>query len=201
MHSTSVATGPHHWHRSINSLLTIVAVILGIYIAIIPFLPQVSWHLNHQHHVQAVQTIVRQQTTKQVPIPAINQLLIPRLGMQQIINTGSTIAELRKGVWLIPHTSTPDNAGNTVIVGHRFTYAGPAVFYFLDKVQINDPIVIDWEQHEYTYKVAAITTVSPTNLSVEAPTSKAALTLYTCTPLWSAQNRLVIRADLEGVRS
>ena len=201
MHSTSAAMSPRHWHRRTNNILTVIAVILGVYITITPFLPQLSWQFNHNRQARAVQAAVHQQTNRHTPVPEANQLLIPRLGMQEVIHTGPTTAELSKGVWLIPNTSTPDRDSNTVVIGHRFTYAGPAVFYFLDKVQVNDPIVIDWDHREYTYKVQAIDIVPPTDISVEAPTTKAMLTLYTCTPLWTAQNRLVIHASLEGIRS
>lgn len=123
------------------------------------------------------------------------------MGLRETINTGPTIRELRKGVWLIPKTSTPDKASNTVMAGHRFTYAGPAVFYFLDKVQLDDMITIDWQSKEYTYKVSTIKEVPPTAVEIQNPSEKPMLTLYTCTPLWSAKNRLVVQAMLVKERS
>jgi sortase A len=85
------------------------------------------------------------------------------------------------------------------LVGHRFTYAGAAVFYNLDKVKSGDQIIVYWHGKAYEYKVFNISQVSPNKASVEAPTNESILTLYTCTPLLTAKDRLVIQAVLENV--
>lgn len=187
-------------HQKINDFLTILVVCFGLYLIGVPYLPQVGWWLHPPTPV-ASHTIKIDTAAALPPIPADNELVIPRLGMKETIHTGPTIAELRKGVWLIPGSSTPDQGSNTVIIGHRFTYAGPAVFYFLDKVQLGDSITVDWQHKEYTYTVKNIRAVLPTDVSVERPTKNSQLTLYTCTPLWSVSHRLVITATLTGVRS
>ena len=120
------------------------------------------------------------------------------LGMEETINEGNSIATLRKGVWRLPHTSTPDKGGNTVLVGHRFTYSGQAVFYHLDKVKQGDRITIVWKGKLYSYEVKTIKVVPPTEVSVEANTKEPMLTIYTCTPLLTAKDRLVIQATPIG---
>jgi LPXTG-site transpeptidase (sortase) family protein len=195
MSSTSM---PAITHRRVNNALTILVIMLALYILAAPYLPQIGWWLNPPT-VPSRSASVKASPKK--PISAQNLLIIDRLDMRQTINSGKTMSELRKGPWLIPKTSTPDRSSNTVIAGHRFTYAGPAVFYFLDKVQLHDSIVIDWQHKEYTYRVATIKIVPPSDLSVQNPTKSSQLTLYTCTPLWTAKNRLIITAPLEGVRS
>ena len=95
----------------------------------------------------------------------------------------------------MPHTSTPDKGGNTVLVGHRFTYKNPeGVFYHLDKVQLGDAITLHWQGNAYDYEVAEIKVVPANEISVEDNTAEPQLTIYTCTPLWSVKNRLVIIA-------
>lgn len=190
------------FHRKLNTALTLIVVVLGLYISLSPFVPQMGWWFRHRHPAYSMGTAktVPPPTENHAPFPIDNLLVIPRLEMREVIHTGSSLAELNKGAWLIPHTSTPDQNSNSVIVGHRFTYVGSGVFYFLDKVEMGDTITIYWQQKEYTYKVGSIKVVPPTEISVEAPTDKPQLTLYTCTPLWTAKNRLVITADLEGVR-
>lgn len=172
-------------------------MLLSIYIVLSPFLPLLGWWLSPPKNTAAAPKSVSQQAT----IAADPTLIVPRLGMKELIHTGATTAELSKGVWLLPKTSTPDKQSNTVIVGHRFTYAGPAVFYFLDKVKLHDQILVDWQHKEYTYRVEKIEVVPPTQVSVQAPTDKPTLTLYTCTPLITAKNRLVIIAPLIKERS
>lgn len=183
-------------HRRLNLGLSVVATVLGLYIVAAPFMPQIGWRLSPHKNVQAKQAIADKQ-----PISGKSLLIIPRLDMREEIHSGTSITELNKGVWLRPHTSQPDLPGNTVMVGHRFTYAGPAVFYFLDKLQLNDRIIVTWQHKAYTYQVTSIRVVPPTEVSVEEPTPHQQLTLYTCTPLWTAKDRLVITADLQGVRS
>lgn len=185
-----------HWltHRRFNDLLTLIVLLTGIYLIASPFSPQITAALDRPP--QATTALPVQRTISAEPT-----LLIPRLGMTEKVHTGTSPSELSKGAWLVPKTSTPDKESNTVIVGHRFTYAGPDVFYFLDKVQVGDTLYVDWQGKEYRYKVDRIRVVPATEISVHAPTSEPQLTLYTCTPLWSAKDRLVITAPLVGVRS
>lgn len=108
---------------------------------------------------------------------------------------------LHYGVWRLPYTSTPDKGGNTVLVGHRFTYTEPqGVFYFLDKIRVGDAITVYWQGKPYEYVVMSTSVVPPTDLAVEAQTTTPRLTLYTCTPLWTAQNRLIVVAEPKGSR-
>lgn len=193
-------------HR-VNNILTIGVIVLGLYISLGSLLPQATWWLQHHNDSKVppaalVKTpLIRSSKANEAPIPDSDLLVIPRLRMSEVIHTGAFASELNKGVWHIPASSTPDKASNTVIIGHRFTYAGPAVFYYLDKVQLGDQIIVDWQHKEYTYQVASIKEVSPTELSVEQASPGPELTLYTCTPLWTAKNRLVLVAPLQGVRS
>jgi sortase A len=184
--------------RSINNFLSVVVALLAIYIIAAPYAPQLTWWLQHDSPVSAVTHPTASNPT--VPAPVVQQdtvqgnaLFIPRLDMKQAIYGGSK-SSLSKGIWRLPHTSTPDKGGNTVLVGHRFTYAGPAVLYHLDKVQKGDAITVRWQDKTYEYKVSDIRIVLPTDMWVEAPTDNPQLTIYTCTPLWSVKNRLVIIA-------
>jgi sortase A len=167
-----------------------------------PFWPQISWWIKHESPVKtaapaSVEKAVK--TAADLPDESGDWLLIPALGMKEQIHGGGMEA-LRKGVWHIPKTSTPDKQSNTVLVGHRFTYSGQAVFYHLDKVKVNDPIVVKWQGRTYVYEVKNILVVPPTAVEVEAPTKEPRLTIYTCTPLLTAKYRLVIQADLKEVK-
>jgi LPXTG-site transpeptidase (sortase) family protein len=188
--------------RWFNHGLTVVVALLGVYIAFSPFAPQVTWWLRHDSPVQAIvpgkRTVVDPVTAPAEPPVMGDRLIIPSLAMQETIHTGKSISELRKGVWRVPHSSTPDKGGNTVLVGHRFTYSGHAVFYYLDKVKQGDHISITWQGKRYNYEVKTIKVVPPSDVSVEANTTEPLLTIYTCTPLLTAKNRLVIQATPLG---
>src|SRR5690606_14306871 len=100
-----------------------------------------------------------------------------------------------KGVWRDSAAATPDEGLNTVLLGHRFTYGGPAVFYHFEKLQVGDRIVVYWEKQKYSYEIESILEVPPTAVElVKKEVGEERLTLYTCTPLVTAKNRLVIQA-------
>jgi sortase A len=186
----------------INTLLVVVIIAINTYLIAAPFYPQLQYwwkiHINHQQ--QKLEKIVHSSSdgrghTSSTPIPAGEWLVIPKLAMNTPIFEGPTIYTANKGVWHRPQSSDPEHDSNTVLVGHRFTYTNPTgVFYNLDKLTVGDSIGLFWNGKKYTYTVSATKVVPPTDVDVEAPTSDTRLTLYTCTPLWSAKNRLVITA-------
>lgn len=110
-----------------------------------------------------------------------------------------TYSILDKGVWRWPLGSSPDKGGNTILVGHRFTYTTPkGIFYYMDKVKVGDEIGLVWDNKPYTYKVASVSEVPPTDTDILDQTSDARLTMYTCTPLWNPVHRLVVIAEKEN---
>jgi sortase A len=134
-------------------------------------------------------------------VPEENTIVIPKIGVDGRVHEGKSLATLNKGVWRRPRSSTPDKGGNTVFVAHRFLYtSGPNTFYHLDKLTQGDRFVIFWEKKRYVYEVTETRIVLPEELDIEAPTREPVLTLYTCTPLFTADKRLVVRAKvIEGI--
>lgn len=190
--------------RIFNNCLTIVVALVAVYIMAAPVLPQFGWWLQHDSPVRAVVPPKKvtppvqansAEDAQQAVAATGDQLTIPSLAMQETVHGGG-IASLRKGVWRLPYTSTPAKGGNTVLVGHRFTYGGQAVFYHLDKVKTGDRISLYWDGKNYEYAVTKTMVVPADATWVEADSKEPRLTLYTCTPLWSAKDRLVIQAKL-----
>lgn len=188
-------------HRRANDILTLFVVVLAVYILLAPLLPNIQfwWEGKTGAKLPAyvAAALAEQHTdTQSTPVPSENRIAIPKIRADAPIYQGATEAVLEKGPWLRPKTPAPPSGGNTVIVGHRFSY-NPAVeqpFYHLDKLEIGDKIVIAWEGKTYVYSVSEKKVVTPTQVEVEAPTKQRQLTMYTCTPLWNPVNRLVIIA-------
>lgn len=132
-------------------------------------------------------------------IPIENRIIIPAIGVDMIIVEGSTDDSLSLGAWRRPKTSTPDVGGNTVITAHRFQYLKPEgeTFYNMDKIEYGDAIIVYWGGVPYIYYVTEVFEVTPTDVYVEDNTDYPLLTLYTCTPMWTSERRLVVRA-LQG---
>lgn len=177
--------------RRFNNGLSLLVVLLAAYILLWPLLPEIRWWLKHDA------PIVSSSPSANVPvepIPSENTLVIPRMDLRQPILDGSGIDTVNRGIWRRPLTSTPSELGNTVLVGHRFTYQGASIFYHLDKLALGDNILIYWQGKAYNYKVSTIKIVFPNDANVEASTAERQLTLYTCTPLWTSAQRLVVIA-------
>lgn len=105
---------------------------------------------------------------------------------------------LDKGIWRWPLGSTPDKGGNTILIGHRFTYTNPrGIFYNLDKLKVGQEIGVIWNNKKYLYKVTDTKVVPPSATNILNQTSDSRLTLYTCTPTWNPKDRLVVTAILE----
>lgn len=116
----------------------------------------------------------------------------------------SQMAAMQKGVaWFgIPGAdSHPGQVGNTVLSGHSsndLLDQGDYKFIFarLDHLTNGDSIFINYQGKRYTYTVTKTQVVSPTDVSALVyPTTKPILTLITCTPLGTSQNRLLITAE------
>lgn len=150
-------------------------------------------HLTSEQ--QSLKALAATDSQTATSTPEDNRVVIPELLLNQPILEGRSVYTVDKGVWRPPYSSTPDKGGNTILIGHRFTYSSPAVFYHLDLLRPADRFTIFWQGQKYVYQVRETRIVNPTDTSVEAPTEEPVITLYTCTPLWTAKQRLVIRAE------
>ncbi len=134
----------------------------------------------------------------------VGLLQIPRIGVDKVIVEGTSTTDLRQGPGHYgiagqgPVTPLPGQAGNVGIAGHRTTYGAP--FYNLNELAPGDPIVITTIQGVFTYEVTTSLVVSPSDVSVMAPSATPELTLTTCTPRFSASSRLVVHATLASSR-
>ena len=189
-----------HWPsetvlKNLNRFLLVIIIAVNGYVLVMPLLPKVNYEVKKR-----VTKPVRVDPARKETVASIdrsrNHLILPTIQLDEPVYDGVSSYTVNKGIWRRPNTSTPDRGGNTVLVGHRFTYNGAAVFYNLDKLGNNDDIYLIYSQKVYHYKVALIQIVSPNNTQVEAPSAGNRLTIYTCTPLLTAKNRLVYIADL-----
>jgi len=135
------------------------------------------------------------------PIPAeeeaVARLEIPRMNLNRIVVEGATASALAKGPGHFPETPLPGQLGNAAIAGHRTTHLHP--FFDIDKLRPGDDIVVTTLNGRYTYAVTGTEVVAPDDYNAVIPTTdatKATLTLVSCTPKYSARNRIVVHADL-----
>ncbi|MDD3774119.1 MAG: class D sortase [Patescibacteria group bacterium] len=108
---------------------------------------------------------------------------------------------LQNGVAHMKNTALPGE-GNTVIFGHSNFYENDPglykkVFMNLDQLIIGDEIKIIDKNQEIIYQVNETKIVDPTETSIVQPTINKQLTLITCWPPGTIDQRLIIIADLK----
>jgi LPXTG-site transpeptidase (sortase) family protein len=179
----------------INTTLLVGIVLVNAYIIVMPFVPGILFHVEqHRGAKRQLQQVLSMPGASSINLTG-NRLVVPAMLLNTPINGGSENSALSKGLWRVSTSSTPNNGGNTVIAGHRFTYTNPeGVFYNLNKVHVGDEVGIFWQGKRYLYTVSKTEVVPPTDTAIQARTSNPEVTLYTCTPLWLPKNRLVVVA-------
>ena len=110
---------------------------------------------------------------------AVAIIEIPKINVTKAVVQGVGVEDLKKGPGHYPQTPLPGQKGNAAIAGHRTTYGHP--FYDIDALKAGDDIFI-----------------SPHDVAVLDPTPDNLLTLTTCTPRFSAAQRLIVVSRLIG---
>jgi sortase A len=121
---------------------------------------------------------------------------IPKISVDKAVVEGVGTEDLKKGPGHYPSTPMPGQKGNAAIAGHRTTYGHP--FYDLDALKPGDDIFISTRQGKFQYKVDHSMNVDPHDVAVLDPTPDNRLTLTTCTPRFSAAQRLIVVSNLVG---
>jgi sortase (surface protein transpeptidase) len=149
-------------------------------------------------------------------------LHIPRLGADysRAVVEGTGTTELAQGPGHYTDTAMPGEQGNFAVAGHRVGRGSP--FLELDELHPGDPIVVETAENWYVYRVIGdpatgsftapgtavpgrqivspsdVSVINPTPGAPEAAPTGAYLTLTTCHPEYSARQRLIIHAVLDG---
>jgi sortase A len=195
--------------RNLKTLILILEfLVLGliIYLIAMPFYPGLKFRLSQMINKNTANGEVAEQAKEPMADqgPAelkdnIYRVKIAKIGVDiPVIESKNSDYALSKGAWRLPETSTPDKGGNTVISAHRFKYLPPSseTFYLLDKLEAGDLMTVFWAGKKYQYRVATKKIIPPEDLSILEPTQKPILTLFTCDPIYSEKNRLVVIGEL-----
>lgn len=144
-----------------------------------------------------------------VPAPGTSFAIvhIPRFGADyqpRPVVEGVGLDLLEDGVGHYPGTALPGQVGNVALAGHRVTYGRP--FNLIAELQPSDAIVLETADAWFTYRMRSSTIVTPDRTDVIAPVpeqpgvapTERLLTLTACHPMYSARERFISYAVLEG---
>lgn len=185
----------------------LIIIVIGLVVLIYPFWPQIEYKINPpQGNAYPYSTKLQNVNTNESgppvianKIPGENRVVIPKIGvdMKIVEGTNEKVA-LNQGAWHYPTTSTPNQGGNTVITGHRFKYRPPSkeTFYLLDKLEKGDKFIVYWQGIEYDYEVTETKVVEKNAVEILNNTEEPIVTLFTCTPLFTTKQRLVVIGKL-----
>ncbi|MBW1639330.1 class E sortase [Microbacterium resistens] len=129
------------------------------------------------------------------------QMIIPRFGADYnntIAGGVSRPVTLDNGwIGVYPQSKMPGQVGNFSVAGHRTTWGKP--LNQIDKLRLNDPIVIETQEGWYTYRFRTLEYVTPDRVEVlldvpempGAQTGERYITLTACSPLYSLAERII----------
>jgi sortase A len=133
---------------------------------------------------------------------------IPRLGAdwEQPVVKGVKDPALELGVGWFAHSVLPGEIGNFSVAGHRCcasTHGEP--FADLDTIKDGDKVFVQTRTTTYVYEMDDPYITTPDDVSTVAPVpgegmnatpTKAYITLVTCNPYWSSDERLITHGVL-----
>jgi sortase A len=128
-----------------------------------------------------------------LPGQAYAILKIPSIRVNDVVVQGTDTESLKKGPGHYRETDDPwEDRGRVGIAGHRTTYGAP--FWDLDRVRRGDVVTLVTEYGTFAYRVTRTKVFEPSRIGVLDPTKRPTLVLTTCTPRFSAAQRLIVYA-------
>jgi sortase A len=214
------------WLRRIGNACIVLAVLVAAYVGVILiwgdpvtaiYEHYEQHHLAHKleansgtfavtHHVSVTQApsaaVLAKLATDwrkslQIGQP-VGRLVIPRLGLHQVVIQGTDSSELDRGPGHYPNTFLPGLGRVTAVAGHRTTFGAP--FRHIDNLRTGDLITFALPYATFVYRVTGHRVVRSDDWSIIKPHGYDELVLSACHPLYSASHRWVVFARLAAVR-
>jgi len=139
-----------------------------------------------------------------------NWILIPSIGVRVPLALSPSIKDpdiiktLERGAALYPNGIAPGRLGNTFIAAHSTgnPWHGAYRFAFLKINQVvpGNEILLDYQGTRYTFRVVGSEIVKPApDFRIVSDRPVPTVTLMACWPLWSTNNRMLVRGELTNI--
>lgn len=136
---------------------------------------------------------------------AIGRIYIPAIKASFVLVKGTGTSELQEGPGIyskavFPGVTFPGMPGTTAVAGHRTTFLEP--FRHIDELRPGERIFLLMPYARLTYVITGKRVVLPTDVSaaVARVPGSPRLVLSACTPLFSAEKRLLVYSRLKRVQ-
>ncbi|HOO67768.1 MAG TPA: sortase [Bacilli bacterium] len=108
-----------------------------------------------------------------------NSIIINEININKVVNISSIDDEVN-GIVMFSEYGRPDEEGTNTIIAAHSGYGENALFNNLNKLEINDEIIIIYNNKEYVYLVNNVYEVDEYDTSVLGNMENTSLTLMTC---------------------
>lgn len=123
------------------------------------------------------------------------KLIVPRLGVKSEVSDGTSSADLKKGPGLYDISDLPGEGDrNVIIAAHRM--GNSAWFYDIDKITSGDKLTILFGGKSYDYEYENTVIIDKADWSVTGKKGYSLLTLTSCHPRGSNEQRIAVTAKL-----
>jgi sortase A len=124
----------------------------------------------------------------------IGRIQIPKTGVDQPVREGVEQMVIDAGPAHWPGTAAFGAWGNVVLAGHRTSHTEP----FLRNAELTagDEIVLSDSTGSYHYAVTSVEVVPNTAMWIVDQHPGRTLTIFTCHPIGSSAERLIVHAEL-----
>ncbi len=124
----------------------------------------------------------------------IGRIQIPKTGVDQTVHEGVEQMVIDAGPAHWPGTAQFGGWGNVVLAGHRTSHTEP----FLRNAELapGDEIILSDATGVYRYSVTGVEVVPNTALWIKDQHPGRTLTIFTCHPIGSSAERLIVHAQL-----
>jgi sortase A len=129
---------------------------------------------------------------------AVGRIVIPHIDANYVVVKGTDTEDLISGPGIYSETRFPGIGGTTAIAGHRTTYLAP--FRQINLLKPGNHILLYMPYAHFTYTVTEQRVVQPTDVNAAvANVGYSRLVLSACTPLFTAEKRLLVYARLTRI--
>jgi sortase A len=182
------------WKSNLLLAVSMILLASGLYLLLLVLTPNIAPLFP-----------VDQIDAKTLDEPDEDRIVIPKAGIDIEYRSGGSEV-LDSYAWhRFPERGDPENGGNFIISAHRFEIGftpnetrRKSPFYHVEKLEVGDQIIVDYNKKRYGYEITEKTSVKPDQVEIESTSEEAKLTLYTCTLSGSSDGRVVFIAKPLG---